>query len=118
MNRTLVSMITIAMIISIQSTAMLGVASATAVAHGVTPNAHTHAVTTKLRKRNPSRANPGLIPTNNQQEIVVDDDVVLGRNHNRIEIVKEDEEELSDYVKFRLLLARVKALQKYEEIWG
>ena len=30
----------------------------------------------------------------------------------------DDDEELSDYVKFRLLVARVRALQKYQEMQG
>jgi hypothetical protein len=49
----------------------------------------------------------------NPEEMVVDDEIVLGRNHNRIEIVDEEEEELSDYVKIRLMLARMKAMKAY-----
>ena len=30
----------------------------------------------------------------------------------------DDDEELSDYVKTRLLVARVRAMQKYKEVWG
>jgi len=47
------------------------------------------------------------------EDIVIDDDLVLGRNRNRIEIVNEQEEELSDYVKIRLMLARMKAMKAY-----
>jgi len=32
--------------------------------------------------------------------------------------LKDDDSELSDYVKTRLLLARFLALKKYREIWG
>jgi len=53
----------------------------------------------------------------NPEEIVIDDDVVLARNHNRLELVNEQEEELSDHVKIRLMIARMKALQKYQEVW-
>jgi hypothetical protein len=51
------------------------------------------------------------------EEIIVDDDLVLGRNRNRIELVHKKEEELSDHVKIRLLVARMKALKKYQEVW-
>jgi len=47
------------------------------------------------------------------EDIVIDDDLVLGRNRNRIELVDEQEEELSDYVKIRLMLARMKAMKAY-----
>jgi hypothetical protein len=51
------------------------------------------------------------------EEVIVDDDLVLGRNRNRIELVENKEIELSDYVKIRLALARMKALKKYQEVW-
>ncbi len=30
----------------------------------------------------------------------------------------EDDDELSDYIKVRLVIARLKALKKYQEVWG
>jgi hypothetical protein len=33
-------------------------------------------------------------------------------------VIHEAEEELSDYAKTRLLIARMRALQKYQEKWG
>ena len=49
----------------------------------------------------------------NPEEFVVDDDITLARNRNRIEIIDEEEEELSDYVKIRLMIARMKAMKAY-----
>jgi hypothetical protein len=62
----------------------------------------------KLRHPRPSSPN----------KIVIDDDLVLGRNRRVVEygkIVHEKEEELSDYVKIRLLIARMKALEAYRK---
>jgi len=53
-----------------------------------------------------------VIPYNNE-EVIVDDDIVLARNRNKIEVIHEEEEELSDYVKIRLLVARAKAMKAY-----
>jgi hypothetical protein len=50
--------------------------------------------------------------------IVIDDDLVLGRNRRVVEygkIVHEKEEELSDYVKIRLLVSRMKALEAHRK---
>jgi len=54
----------------------------------------------------------------NPEEIVIDDDLVLARNRNRIELVEDEQEELSDYIKLRLALSRMKALEKYNKVWG
>ena len=94
---------------------MLGATSAVVVANGAIQNAHTHAVTTKKKPRLKSRI--VLAPINPVEEYIVDDDIVLGRNRNRLEIINEQEEELSDYVKIRLMVARMKALEKYKQVW-
>ena len=55
--------------------------------------------------------------SNPEDTLVVDDDLVLGRNRRAKEfgkIVHEKEIELSDYVKIRLALARMKALEAYK----
>mgnify|MGYP000553983567 CR=1 FL=1 len=55
-----------------------------------------------------------------ENDLVVDDEVTFGRNRQSAkfgELVDEDPE-LSDYVKFRLWLARQLALKKYQETWG
>jgi hypothetical protein len=52
-------------------------------------------------------------------DLVVDDEVTFGRNRRSEEfgkIVQDDE--LSDYVKFRLWLARQRAMAKYREKWA
>ena len=56
----------------------------------------------------------------NPHSIVIDDSLSLGRNRKSREfgqIVHEQEEDVSDYVKIRLLMARLKALEKYREIY-
>jgi len=104
-----------AVMICLQNTIVLGATSAVVVANGAIQNAHTHAVTTKKKPRLKSRI--VLAPINPVEEYIVDDDIVLGRNRNRLEIINEQEEELSDYVKIRLMVARMKALEKYKQVW-
>lgn len=50
-------------------------------------------------------------------DIVVDDDVTFGRNRRSTEFGKlvHEDIELSDYVKFRLWLARQLAMRAYEK---
>jgi hypothetical protein len=55
-----------------------------------------------------------------ESDLVVDDEVTFGRNRQSAkfgELVDEDSD-LSDYVKFRLWLARQLAMAKYREKWG
>lgn len=56
-------------------------------------------------------------------DLILDDEITLGRNRWAAEfgkIVHDDElsDELSDEVIVRLWIARLKALQKYDEVWG
>jgi hypothetical protein len=51
-------------------------------------------------------------------DFVIDDEVVFGRNLKAREFGKVVTDDLSDYVKFRLWLARQLALRKYEKVWG
>ena len=50
--------------------------------------------------------------------IVVDDEVTFGRNRNLHKFGKVIDNDLSDYVKFRLWLARQLALKKYNKTWA
>jgi hypothetical protein len=113
MRRFLIWTIVMAMITSLQNTMALGVVSATAVAHGATPNAHIHAATTKTKRKIRLKSNLALAPVDPEREAVVDDDITLARNRNKIQIIDEQEEELSDYIKIRLMLARMKAMKAY-----
>ena len=64
----------------------------------------------KLKKPRPSNPN----------SIVIDDSITIGRNrrsHEFGQVVHEQEKDVSDYVKIRLLMARLKALEKYIEIY-
>jgi len=51
-------------------------------------------------------------------DLILDDEVTYGRNRRSQEFGKIIEDELSDYVKFRLWLARQMAMAKYREAHG
>ena len=51
-------------------------------------------------------------------DLVLDDEIKFGRNLRSRDFGKLVEDELSDYVKFRLWLARQMALAKYKEVHG
>ena len=51
-------------------------------------------------------------------DLIIDDEVTYGRNRRSQEFGKLVEDELSDYVRFRLWLARQIALAKYKEVHG
>ena len=51
-------------------------------------------------------------------DLLIDDEVTYGRNRRSQEFGKIIEDELSDYVKFRLWLARQMAMAKYREAHG
>ena len=48
-------------------------------------------------------------------DLIIDDEVTFGRNRRSAEFGKVVDDELSDYVKFRLWLARQLAMAKYRE---
>ena len=48
-------------------------------------------------------------------DLIIDDEVTFGRNRKAEDFGKLVEEELSDYVKFRLWLARQLAMRAYEK---
>ena len=49
-------------------------------------------------------------------DLIIDDEVKFGRNRRSQEFGKIIEDDLSDYVKFRLWLARQSALAQYREV--
>ena len=52
-------------------------------------------------------------------DLIIDDEVTFGRNRRSQEFGKVvQSDELSDYVKFRLWLARQMAMAKYKEKWA
>ena len=51
-------------------------------------------------------------------DLIIDDEVTFGRNRRNTEFGKVIEDELSEYVKFRLWLARQMAMAKYKEKWA
>ena len=50
-------------------------------------------------------------------DFIIDDEVTFGRNLRANKYGKIVHDDLSDYVKFRLWLARQLALAKYQEKW-
>ena len=48
-------------------------------------------------------------------DLIIDDEVTFGRNRRSAEFGKIVEDELSDYVKFRLWLARQLAMRAYRK---
>ena len=52
-------------------------------------------------------------------DLIIDDELTFGRNRRSQDFGKVvQNDELSDYVKFRLWLARQLALKKFEEVHG
>ena len=51
-------------------------------------------------------------------DLIVDDEITFGRNLKARNFGKVIEDDLSDYVKFRLWLARQRAMAKYKEKWA
>jgi hypothetical protein len=52
-------------------------------------------------------------------DLIINDEITYGRNRQAGKFGKVIEDDgLSDYVKFRLWLARQLALKKYQETWG
>ena len=52
-------------------------------------------------------------------DLIINDEVTYGRNRRAGEYGKlVEDDELSDYVKFRLWLARQRAMAKYKEKWA
>ena len=52
-------------------------------------------------------------------DLIIDDEVTFGRNRRSQEFGKVvEDDDLSDYVKFRLWLARQRAMAKYKEKWA
>jgi hypothetical protein len=52
-----------------------------------------------------------------QNSLVIDDEIVFGRNLQSRKFGKILDDDLSDYVKFRLWLARQRAMAAYKEKW-
>ncbi len=51
-------------------------------------------------------------------DLIIDDEVTFGRNLKSRDFGKLVDDELSDYVKFRLCLARQMSMAKYKEKWA
>jgi hypothetical protein len=61
------------------------------------------------------RSNFGL----DDSDLILDDEITFGRNLKARDFGKVvDEDELSEYIKFRLWLARQRAMAKYKKKWA
>jgi len=60
---------------------------------------------------------PSNLVLDDNDDIIVDDDVTFGRNRQATKFGKlvHDDIEVSDYVRFRLALARALAMEAYEK---
>lgn len=70
----------------------------------------------KTTRKSQPRSNPGGL---DDSDFEVNDEVTFGRNRRSAEFgrIIDEDQELSDHVRFRLWLARQLALKKYQETW-
>ena len=70
----------------------------------------------KTTRKSQPRSNPGGL---DDSDFEVNDEITFGRNRRSAEFgrVIDEDQELSDHVRFRLWLARQLALKKYQETW-
>lgn len=108
MRRIIVLPVIIALMINLENGIASTVTPATAQTQHVIKKGRHHGARPKIRLK----SSLAILPPS-PEDIVVDDDITLARNRNRIELVHEKEEELSDYVKLRLAIARMKAMKAY-----
>jgi predicted helicase len=77
-----------------------------------------------VQRRTHLKQTPSLLPQQSKfdlddSDLIIDDEVTFGRNRRSEEFGKVvQSDELSDYVKFRLWLARRMAMAKYKEKWA
>lgn len=76
----------------------------------------------KLKRQQKQNQQKPLLLSNfgidDNDDIIVDDDVTFGRNRQAKKfgkVVHDEDTELSSYVKIRLALARMKAMQAYKK---
>jgi len=92
----------------------------TAISHTVMliPNAPVHVKIQRIPRPKLFRSNPHKLITilaNPDSDIYINDDGIIIDRRRPTEIVDEKEQELSVYVKIRLLVARLKALDIYRK---
>jgi hypothetical protein len=76
-----------------------------------------------LRKSQLKQTQKPLLQQSNfgldDSDLILDDEITFGRNLKARDFGKVvEDDELSDYVKFRLWLARQRAMAKYKEKWA
>ena len=122
MQRTTVLSVIIFLMTNLASTTLKAQSTetTTAISHTqmLTPNAPGHVKIRRIPKPKLFRSNPHklltILASPDSDTYINDDGIILGRRRT-IKIVDEKEQELSDYVKIRLLVARMKALEVYRK---
>ena len=122
MQRTIVLAVIISLMTSLASTTLsaqtLESTNTTSHTQMLTQNVPGHVKIRRIPKPKLFRSNPHKLLTilaNPDSDTYINDDgIILGRRRT-IKIVYEKEQELSDYVKIRLLVARMKALEVYRK---
>lgn len=71
----------------------------------------------KLLRSNPHRLAAIRLAGIDPAYVIDDEDLIVGRRYE-IKLEAVPDEDVSDYVKTRLFIARARALQKYQEKWG
>jgi len=71
----------------------------------------------KLLRSNPHRFSAIRVTGADPADVVDDEDLIIGRRRD-FKLDPAQDQDISDYAKTRLLIARVRALEKYREIWG
>jgi hypothetical protein len=71
----------------------------------------------KLLRSNPHRFSAIRLAGADPADVVDDEDLIFGRRKD-LKLDAEQDQDISDYAKTRLLIARIRALEKYREKWG
>ena len=122
MQRTIMLSVMIFLMTNLASTALSAqsIKTTTAISHTVMliPNAPAHVKIQRIPRPKLFRSNPHKLITilaNPDSDTCVNDDGIILDRRRPTEIVDEKEQELSVYVKIRLLVARLKALDIYRK---
>ena len=122
MQRTIMLSVMIFLMTNLASTTLSAqsIKTTTAISHTVMliPNAPAHVKIRRIPRPKLFRSNPHKLITilvNPYSDIYINDDGIILDRRRPTEIVDEKEQELSVYVKIRLLVARLKALDIYRK---
>ena len=81
----------------------------------VTPNVQGHVKHKRIVKSKVQRAQPFGMDDNDDDDVVQNDDLATGYRRRDLNKIERKDIELSDYVKIRLMIARMKAMEAYRK---